>query len=387
MAGLIPIPTARIPDLFARQRLMQQLQLDQLALFRLQDQVSTGRRIILPSDDAPSALRSIALQRLLERKTQLESNIATGQSFLGATDTALGSVADRLIEIKAATLEVVGTVTTEEQRNSAIAKINGVLNSLVGVANTQFRGRYLFAGSQTSQVPFSFEDDNIAYRGDAGSVLSYADIGVLFSSSASGLSVFGGVSDAVVGSIDLNPQLSENRLLSSLRGGDGIKANGAFSISDGSDISIIDVSGAVTVGDVKRLIEENVPGNRVLTVSITGQGINLQFDPSVIANAGANLIVQEVGTGTTARELGIFTTVGVGTALLTGQDLDPVVRNTTQLDDLLGSKARAKLASGGDNNNLQLEASANGTAPEAELFWVPGCWMRRGSRYAWRPGY
>lgn len=364
MAGLIPIPTTRIPGLFAQQRLTQQLQVDQLDLFRLQDQVSTGRRIILPSDDAPSALRSIALQRLLERKTQLESNIATGQSFLGATDTALSSVADRLIEIKAATLEVVGTVTTEEQRNSAIAKINNVLTSLVGVANTQFRDRYLFSGSQTDLLPYSFENDNVAYRGDAGSVQSYADIGVLLTSNAPGQSVFGGISSPVIGSADLNPQLSDNTLLSSLRGGAGIKANGAFSISDGSNISIIDVSGAVTVGDVKRLIEENAPGNREISVNLTGLGVNLQFDPSYAANAGANLIVEEVGTGTTARELGIFTSAGLGNSLLTGLDLKPIVRGTTQLDDLLGSKARANLVSNGDNNNIQLEAAVNGTAAD-----------------------
>ena len=120
MAGLIPIPTTRIPSLYARQRLTQQLQLDQLALFRLQDQVSTGRRIILPSDDAPSALRAISLQRLIERKTQLASNIATGQSFLGITDDTLKSVADEMIKVKAATLEVVGTVTSSSQRNIAI---------------------------------------------------------------------------------------------------------------------------------------------------------------------------------------------------------------------------------------------------------------------------
>ena len=120
----------------------------------------------------------------------------------------------------------------EAQRNIAISTINGTLDSLLGTANTQFRGRYLFAGSQTSQIPFSFEGNNIAYRGDAGSVQSYADIGVLFSHNAPGLSVFGGVSAAVVGSVDLNPPLSEDTLLSSLRGGDGIKANGALSISD-----------------------------------------------------------------------------------------------------------------------------------------------------------
>ncbi len=364
MAGLVPIPTSRIPGLLARERLTQQMQADQISLFRLQDQVSTGRRIILPSDDAPSALRSIALQRLLERKTQLDSNISTGQSFLENTWSTLGSVATQMIDIKAATLGVVGNVTTEEERNTAIIDINKTLDSLVGIANKQFRGRYLFAGSQTSQIPFSMENGSVVYHGDDGSVQSYSDIGVLFSSNASGLSVFGGVSDAVFGSIDLNPPINENTLLSSLRGGAGIKTNGAFTISDGSSSSIIDVSGAVTVGDVKRLVEENVPGNRELTVGITGQGINLQFDPSLAANAGANLIVQEMGTGTTARELGIFTTAGVGTGLLTGQDLDPIIRGTTQLDDLLGTKARAELTNGGDNNDIQLEAAVNGTAAD-----------------------
>jgi len=365
MAGLVPIPTSRIPGLLARERLTQQMQADQLSLFRLQDQVSTGRRIILPSDDAPSALRSIALQRLLERKTQLESSISTGRSFLLNTDTSLGLVADTLIDVKGATLEVVGTITTEEQRTTAINKINETLDSLLGTANTQFRDRFLFAGSQTSQSPFTMNETNVTYHGDAGLVQSYSDIGVLFASNAPGISVFGGVSNAVFGSVDLNSQVSENTLLSSLRGGDGIKANGAFTISDGSSSSIIDISGAVTVGDVKRIIEENVPGNRELTVNVTGQGLSLQFDSASIANAGANLIVQEVGTGTTARELGIFTTAGLGNGLLVSQDLDPIIRSTTQLDDLLGTKARATLVSGGDNNDIQLEASANGASTDA----------------------
>ena len=65
MAGIIPIPTTRVGDLFVRQRLVGQVQHDQLALFRLQNQISTGQRLQLPSDDAPAALRAINLQRLL----------------------------------------------------------------------------------------------------------------------------------------------------------------------------------------------------------------------------------------------------------------------------------------------------------------------------------
>ena len=362
MAGLIPIPTSRITGLFSRQRLTQQLQNDQLDLFRLQDQVSTGQRIILPSDDAPAALRSISLQRLLERKTQLTTSVNTGKEFLAATDSTLNSAASLIFDVKAETLGVIGTATTAEQREAAIAKINSTLDQLLTTANTQYRDRYLFSGNQTSRVPYEFTEHGIVYHGDEGSVQAYSNVDVLFDTNATGQEVFGGFSEAVRGTADLNPQLSEDTLLSSLRGGQGIQPNGAFTISDGFDIRTIDISGAVTVGDVKRFIEENVPSGRDITVSITGSGIDLQFDAANVANAGANLIVSEVGTGRTATELGIRTEVGVGNALSVGEDINPILRTTTRLDDLLGSKARAQIVSDLDNNDILLEAVANGAA-------------------------
>jgi flagellar hook-associated protein 3 FlgL len=96
MAGVIPLPTSRVSGLLIRQRLQSHLQADQLEIFRLQNQISTGRRITLPSEDAPAAQRAITLQRLIERKTQLRSNVSTGQSFLAATDVALDAVASTL---------------------------------------------------------------------------------------------------------------------------------------------------------------------------------------------------------------------------------------------------------------------------------------------------
>ena len=52
-------PNTRISDLLISQRLLSQMQSDQQAIFRLQNQLTTGRRISLPSEDAPAALRAI----------------------------------------------------------------------------------------------------------------------------------------------------------------------------------------------------------------------------------------------------------------------------------------------------------------------------------------
>ncbi|MGI9429749.1 MAG: hypothetical protein ACR2NM_13895, partial [Bythopirellula sp.] len=302
MAGIIPIPTSRISGLLTRQRLAQQYQRDQLDLFRLQEQISTGYRISLPSEDAPAAVRAISLQRLLNRKGQLETNINSGLKYLASTDDAINDIANKLSEIKASTLSVVGTIDTQEQRDAAIAEINNAIKSLVDLGNRKVQGRYIFGGTQASRPPYSADEHgNIVYHGDDRSLRSFSDLGVLFASNITGQEVFGGISDFVLGSADLNPQLSADTLLSSLRDGRGINPDGALQIANttSNEVVIVDISNASTIGDVVRLIEDNPPTGSSIDATVTGNGLSVTID-------SGNLVITEVGTGTTARELGLL---------------------------------------------------------------------------------
>jgi flagellin-like hook-associated protein FlgL len=356
MASLIPITNTRVSGLLARQRLVQQVQSDQLDLLRLQDQLSTGRRVSLPSEDAPAALRAISLQRLLERKDQLQTNVQSGLSFLAATDTALNDVAGLLGDIRGSTLGVAGTTSTQQEREAVIAQVNRALEQLIDTGNSSFRGRYLFAGNQTDTLPYVNNEGLVEYFGNQREIRTYADIDVLFASNAAGQEVFGGHSADVIGGVDLQPHVSADTLLSSLRGGRGVSTSGAVSVSDGNSAVVVDLSSAVTVGDVARLLEANPPEGRTLQVSITDQGLSLSLD----ATGGGNLTVKEVGSGKIAQELGILETTGVLTGPLVGKDVNPALLKTTQLDDLLGAKARARLQSAGEHNDLWIEAAANG---------------------------
>lgn len=364
MATLVPIPTTRVSTSFVRQRLLAQLQGDQLDVFRLQNQISTGRRISLPSEDAPAAQRAITLQRLIERKTQLSSNVDAGKSFLSATDRALADVATALGNIRGVALGAAGTTATDDERTEARAKVEQTINQLLSVANTRFRGRYLFAGSQTNVEPYARVGNAVKYSGNEKLVQNFSDLDVLFSTNAPGANVFGGVSDEVISGVDLKPQLSADTLLSSLRGGRGISPSGALQISDGTNSVIIDVSRAVTMGDVIRLIEENPPAGRTVSASISatgpaqGRGLTLQLDSS----GGGNLTVKEVGSGKAASELGILNETGALTNPLVGSDVDPALLKTVRVDSLLGTKAHARLISAGSNNDLLIEAAANGAS-------------------------
>jgi flagellar hook-associated protein 3 len=356
MGAIVPIPTTRVSDLLIRQRLQSQLQSDQLDIVRLEDQLSTGRRINTPSEDAPAALRAISIQRLLERKDQVQKNIAANQLYLTSTDSALGSAADLISQIRASALSVVGTTSTDTERQAIVVEIDAAIRELIDSANQQVNGHYLFAGANTNQPPFEQINDTVRYVGDDQHSQSYGDIDLLFQTNLTGDEVFGGFTNQMIGNADLNPVVTADTLLSDLHGGKGIEKT-TIAISDGNSTRLVDLSRANTIGDVAAMLEANPPAGRKIRVDITGTGLNVQID----AAGGGTLTISDVGDGHAAADLGILRTAPNGTAPIIGSDLDPRLTLTTRLSDILGSRAAAAIAPSGANNDLLIRAAHNGS--------------------------
>jgi flagellin-like hook-associated protein FlgL len=358
MSRIIPIPTTRVGDFFVRRRLTEQVQGDQLALFKLQYQISTGQRMQLPSDDAPAALRAINLQRLLDRKSQIETNLQSSNLFLGAAENTISRLTDGLIALRGEILGVANTVATDDQRQTVIQQLDRTLQSLVDAANSKAQGRYLFAGSRAAQQPYDYHDGFVEYFGNERDLRNYVDLERLFETNLPGTEVFGGISTPVQGNVDLNPQVTTETLLSTINGGAGISKNAAISlrVANGVDppvTSVIDLSTAATVGDAARMIEAGAPPG--VTVDVDGDGL-------VITTVSGTVTVNEVAQGQAAHELGIFTGTTSPGATINGTDLNPAVLNTTRLADLLGNKAQGRIISADPNNDLVLTATQNGAA-------------------------
>lgn len=355
MGSIIGIPTTRVSDLFVRQRLMNQVQMDQLDLFRIQTQISTGHRFQVPSEDADAAARIIKLQRLLERKEQVQTNLRTNQSYLSATDTALAAISSIAAETRGSALEVLGTIVTDTQREAVAQQVQQAIQHLVDAGNQKFRGRYLFAGSNTVVRPFEMTGARvIKYLGDEGRISSYSDIDLLFDSNLNGSEVFGAISQTVLGAADLNPVLTYDTCLADLNAGKGV-ARGSILISGGNASSTIDVSNAETIGDVAALIRANPPAGKALNVAVSATGLVIEL----VGNPTDLLTIREVGGGTTAEDLGILTTAGVSVPVV-GDDLHPILRLTTRIDDILGTQSCAVVRSPGADNDLIFKARTNG---------------------------
>jgi len=353
---VIGVPTNRVSDLFVSQQLTRRVQADQLQLFSLQRSISTGRRVSVPSDDAPAALRATALQVLLERKSQYLTNLQIANSFHAATDTSLADVSTLLADIRGAALSVADTISSDTQRRAIAEQVLQAIERLQAVGNRAFRGRYLFAGSLAQQAPFRIRaDGRIAYDGDREKLRTFADTDLLFEMNATGDDVFGAISAAVQGTADLDPALTPDTPLAALNLGRGVQL-GSVRVSVGTSQQIVDLSSAATIGDVARLLTANPPPGRTITARVTQTGLTVEAD----AAGGGSLTITEVGNGSTARDLGIFHNLPTGTGPIIGTDLNPRLLRTTPLANILGRKAAAILPALGASNNLHIEARQNG---------------------------
>ena len=346
------IPTTRLSNPFVTQQILSQMSTNQADLFRVQSQLSSGRRVVSPSDDAPAASRAMALQSLLERKSIIQESYATNQTYLNSSEAAIGSVATMLADARATAISMVGDNVSPSERSAAVASIDLAIQQLLDTSNQKFRDRYLFAGSKTLSSPYVKTDDGVVFQGNEGQLVAFSDIDRLFQSNVSGSQVYGGLSQPSGVSADLNPVLTWETRLSDLRGGEGIR-NGSISVSDGTNSRTISIAGASTIGDIARLLEANPPGNRVVTARVTSRGLEVSLN-------GGNLLIGEVAGGTTAAELGIKHTIPAGPGPVVGDDLNPQLKLTTNLADVFGGRSRAYVNGDGSRNDLIVEAVNSG---------------------------
>src|SRR5262245_2802772 len=330
MTGFYPIPASRSTNLLEQTRLIQQFNSSQLELQKLQNAISTGRRITLPGEDPPAAQHGQTLTQLLALKGQAQTNIQVAQSYLNATDTSLSSVAALLNDVRAGALAANSDTSTDQSREAAREQVDQAITQLLNTANQNFRGRYLIGWSRSSGAPFTQTSDGVVYNGNDGSLNSFVDVGLPYATNAAGPDVFGTFSSEVQGIVDLDPALTADTPISALYSGRGVSL-GSIEIGDGTTKKVIDLSSAETVDDVAKLIEANPPTGRTLTVTVTNTGLTIAID----AAGGGNLTIKDVAGGSTAKDLQILTPpLGNGIAPVVGGDLNPGLRLTTLLADL-----------------------------------------------------
>jgi flagellar hook-associated protein 3 len=141
------------PQLYIAQALTN-AQLHTANLADLQRQASSGLRIEKPSDD-PQALPILLANKTRDARYDVElANMNDARTVLNLSVTHLLEVND--LFVRAGEIALQGNQAFESSERAALAgEVDGLLDNLIALANSQHEGRYLFSGTAVDVKPFA----------------------------------------------------------------------------------------------------------------------------------------------------------------------------------------------------------------------------------------
>jgi len=159
-------------DPFYVSNLVSALDQNQATEQQLTNELSSGVRVTSLSQDPIASGENVLLLNQMQRDDSFTQSSSLVQGQLQVADSALGSVVTQLTQaISLATAANNGTLNSSDLE-SISNQIAGIRDEVTSLANTSYQGQYIFAGSQTSTVPFSTSDSTTpattSYSGDEG---------------------------------------------------------------------------------------------------------------------------------------------------------------------------------------------------------------------------
>ena len=141
----------------------------QSGIVKTQQQISTGRRILTPSDDPVGAANALNLSQGQAINTQFATNRTNTINSLSTEEGVLQGATSLLQDVKTLVISAGGGVLSDADRGFIATDLKGRLTELMGQANaTDGTGNYLFGGFQVSAPPFTATATGATYSGDQG---------------------------------------------------------------------------------------------------------------------------------------------------------------------------------------------------------------------------
>ncbi len=172
----------------------------------LQSDLATGKHVRTVSDDPTASEVILRLNASLDRNNQYQKNVTDGQGSVSAAAASLDAMTSLIQEAGEIMVQA-----ADGQQTSSMSALAGRLDQLiqeaVSTANTQFNGKYLFGGTQTTTPPYELVTNpgpppvqTVVFHGNTDTVQYSTGDGVMQQVSVPGSQAFGGSSvfDALI---------------------------------------------------------------------------------------------------------------------------------------------------------------------------------------------
>ncbi|MFI8740925.1 flagellar hook-associated protein FlgL [Stutzerimonas zhaodongensis] len=164
-------------------------------LGKLMQQMATGERMLMPSDDPISAVRVLRIQREEATLTQYRTNIANVSGNLSKQEANLKAASDTMLNVRDLLLWAANGSNTSEDLAAIANEMGNLERTIVSFANVRDEeGRYLFSGTLSDRPAITFDAATQSYGLTGNDQYRQAAVanGVLVEENVTAAQVFGG---------------------------------------------------------------------------------------------------------------------------------------------------------------------------------------------------
>lgn len=144
----------RITQSMMTTRVIQDLNANLNRLARYTEHLSTGHKVNRPSDDPVAMTSILRYNSELRANDQYLSNAEDARSRLDFLDQVLSQINSVLQRARELAVQGANGTNPQEAREAIAAEVEQLLEQLVSLGNSQFKGKYIFNGQMTTTKPF-----------------------------------------------------------------------------------------------------------------------------------------------------------------------------------------------------------------------------------------
>ncbi len=139
--------------------MMRNLNSNYSKMDKIQQQLSTGKKFQLPSDDPIGVSKSLKFHTDISMIEQHKRNLSDARSWLQITEDAVAEMGDIFQRVRELTVQAANGTNTNEDLIQISAEVKQLKEHLIKVGNTTYAGRYIFSGFKTD-LPLLDDDGN-----------------------------------------------------------------------------------------------------------------------------------------------------------------------------------------------------------------------------------
>lgn len=154
-------------------------------------QLSSGKRVLYPSDDPLAASQAVMISQSISENSQYALARTFARQNISMEETVLRSAADGIKDMKTLIVNAGDGTISDNDRDSLATQLQGLKDQLLSQANsTDGNGRFIFAGFANDKPPFVDQNGTVAYQGSNSAIEQKVDANRTMTVGHTGSSVF-----------------------------------------------------------------------------------------------------------------------------------------------------------------------------------------------------